>query len=115
LERLAGYERAHENDSTGPLAALALGYHEYTHKRSTEAAAWFTRAEQGTIVPDHVLYWEAQNARGQHHTLAAVDVLDRLVRDHPSSTILPQALEALAGIALDLRWKAIRKRRSMPG
>jgi len=102
FERLAKYEREHENDSAGPVAALALGYRDYTHNRSAEAAAWFARAEQGTLLPDYVLYWEAQNARAQHRPAAALDLLDRLARDYPSSPILPQALEALAGTALEL-------------
>ncbi|HXZ20393.1 MAG TPA: transglycosylase SLT domain-containing protein [Candidatus Acidoferrales bacterium] len=101
FQRLAEFAREHENDSAGPLAALALGYRDYTHNRSAEAAAWFSQAEQGTLLADYVLYWEAQNARGEHRTAAALDLLDRIVHDHPSSAILPQALEALAGIALE--------------
>ncbi len=101
FERLAAFARAHENDPAGPLAALALGYRDYTRNRAAEAAAWFSQAQQGTLLADYVVYWEAQNARGEHRNAAALDLLERLVRDHPSSPILPQALEALAGIALD--------------
>ena len=102
LQRLAAYAREHENDAAGAVAALALGYHEYTHNRSADAAGWFSHAEQGTLLPDFVLYWEAQNARALHRNPAALELLDRLTHAFPSSSILPQALEALAATALEL-------------
>jgi len=100
-ERLVAFAREHERDPNGPVAALALGYRDYTRGRTSEAAAWFTRAEQGSLLTDYVLYWEAQNARAEHRSTAVMDLLDHLVRDYPSSVILPQALEAMAGAALE--------------
>src|SRR5208282_4645685 len=79
----------------------ALGYRDYTHGRSSDAAEWFGRAEQGALLPDYVLYWEAQNAQGQRRGGAALDLLERLTREYPSSGIMPQALEALGSIALE--------------
>ena len=102
FERLAAFEREHESDAAGPLAALALGYREYTHNRTAEAAAWFGRAEQGTLLVDYTLYWEAQNLRAQHRNPAARDLLERIEREFPSSAILPRALEGLAGISLEM-------------
>ncbi len=101
FERLAEFAREHENDPAGPLAALALGYRDYTHNRAPEASAWLSRAERGTLLTEYVLYWEAQNAHEQHRSEAALELLARLVHDYPSSAVLPQALEALAGIALE--------------
>jgi len=98
---LAAFAREHENDPAGPVAALALGYRDYTRGRAADAAAWLSRAEQGTLLPDYALYWEAQNAQAQHQGGAALALLERLTREHPSSAILPQALEALGSIALE--------------
>ncbi|HMD32318.1 MAG TPA: transglycosylase SLT domain-containing protein [Candidatus Acidoferrales bacterium] len=101
--RLTAFEREHANDSAGPLAAFALGYRDYTHGHSADAAAWLRRAEKGGVIQDYVLYWEAQNEQVQHHSPAAVDLLERVLREYPGSAVLPQALEALAGISLELR------------
>jgi len=100
-DRLASFAREHASDSAGPLAALALGYRDYTHGRGADAGAWLSRAEQSALLLDYVLYWEAQNAQGQHRSGAALEILERIVHSYPSSAILPQALEALAGIALE--------------
>ncbi|HKM91813.1 MAG TPA: transglycosylase SLT domain-containing protein [Candidatus Acidoferrales bacterium] len=99
--RLADFAREHQSDPAGPAAALALGYRDYTHGRSSDAAEWFGRAEQGALLPDYVLYWEAQNAQGQRRGGAALELLERLTREFPSSGIMPQALEALGSIALE--------------
>ncbi len=101
-EHLAAFAREHESDPAGPVAALALGYRDYTRGRFADAAGWFSRAEQTALLPDYVLFWEAQNAQAQHHGAQALELLDRLSRNYPSSAILPQALESLAGIALEL-------------
>ena len=100
-ERLAAFAREHEIDPSGPAAALALGYRDYVRGRSSEAGGWFNRAEKGSLLAEYVLYWEAQNARVEHRPAAEMDLLDHLVRDYPASVILPQALEALAGAALE--------------
>jgi peptidoglycan lytic transglycosylase len=101
--RLAEFAREHESDPSGPAAALALGYRDYTHGRPSDASAWYGHAEQGKLLSDYVLYWEAQNVfgQGQHRSGAALDLLERLTREYPSSGILPQALEALGSIALE--------------
>jgi len=101
--RLADFARGHERDPAGPAAALALGYRDYTHGRPSDATAWFGRAEQGALLPDYALYWEAQNVlgQGQRRGGAALDLLERLTREYPSSGIMPQALEALGSIALE--------------
>ena len=101
-DHLAAFAREHANDSSGPLAALALGYRDYTHNRAGDAAAWLAQAEQGGLLADHALYWEAQNAQVQRRNAQAVELLERIVREYPASAILPQALESLAAILLDL-------------
>jgi len=101
-EHLAAFAREHENDSSGPIAALALGYRDYSRGRFGDATGWFTRAERTELLPDYVLYWEAQNAQGEKHGAQALQLLEGLVSRYPSSAILPQAVEALAGIALEL-------------
>ena len=101
-EHLAAFAREHEADASGPVAALALGYRDYERGRFSDAAAWFGRAEKTEVLPDYVLFWQAQNAQAQHHGPEALVLLDRLERTYPSSAILSQALESLAGIALEL-------------
>ena len=100
-ERLMAFAREHAGDPAGSLAALGLGYRDYTRGRWPEAATWLGRAEQNPLLLDYVLYWEAQNAQGQHRSAAAIEFLERIENRYPSSAILPQALEALAGIALE--------------
>ncbi len=100
-ERLAAFAREHANESEGGLAALALGYRDYTRGRFDPAAEWLARAESNPELADYALYWAAQNHRALGHTAAALDRLERLGRDFASSAVVPQALEALAGIALD--------------
>ena len=101
-EHLAAFAREHEGDAAGPVAALALGYRDYERGRFSDAAAWFSRAERTELLPEYVMYWQAQNAHAEHRGAEALELLDRLVRQYPSSAILPQALEALAGMALEL-------------
>jgi len=101
-QRLADYAREHASESAGPLAALALGYRDYTHNRPADAASWLAKAEQGKVLPDYALYWEAQNAQVQHRSPAALELLERIVREYPSSAVMPQAVESLAGISLEL-------------
>lgn len=100
-ERLAAFAREHTGTTEGQEAALALGYRDYTKGHFGAAASWFTAAEGHELLAEYVLYWEAQNDQAQHRTATALDRLESLVREHPSSAILPQALEALAGMALD--------------
>ena len=101
-DRLAAFAREHATNANGALAALALGYRDYTRNRYADAATWFSRAEQGTPLPDYVFYWEAQNAQVQHRSVAAMELLERVAREYPTSAVIPQALEALAGIALEM-------------
>jgi soluble lytic murein transglycosylase len=101
-QRLADFAREHASDASGALAALALGYRDYTHGRPADAASWLARAEQGKLLPDYALYWDAQNAQVQHRSPAALDLLDRVIHEYPSSAILPQAIDSLAAISLEL-------------
>ena len=101
-ERLAAFAREHESDPAGPAAALALGYRDYSRGRFADAGTWLSRAGQTTVLPDYVLYWAAQNQQAEHHGVQALEMLERLAGRYPSSAILPQALESLGGIALEL-------------
>jgi soluble lytic murein transglycosylase len=98
---LIEFARKHKSDALGPRAALALGYFDYTRGRLAEAAEWLSRAEQDPLLPDYALYWEALNTHAQHRTDEALEVLERIVREYPSSAIVPQVLEALASAALE--------------
>jgi len=100
-ERLAAFSREHAGDSQGQEAALALGFRDYTRGHFDQAAAWLERAEANQRLTDYALYWEAQNDRALHRSAAALDRLERLLRDYRSSAIVPQALEALGDFALD--------------
>jgi soluble lytic murein transglycosylase len=100
-ERLAAFAREHSGESPGQEAALALGYRDYTRGHFEQAAAWLRQAEANGRLADYALYWEAQNDHAQHRAASALDRLERLAREYPSSALLPQALEALAGLALD--------------
>jgi soluble lytic murein transglycosylase len=102
-DRLAAFAREHAGSAEGQEAALTLGFRDYTRGHSEQAAAWLAQAEAGERLADYALYWEAQNDLAQHRTAAALDRLERLVRVYPSSAMIPQALEALAGTALESR------------
>jgi len=100
-DRLAAFAREHAAEAEGQEAALALGFRDYTRGHAAQAAAWLGRVEGNSPLADYALYWEAQVNVSQHHNAAALDQLERLARDYPTSAMIPQALEALATVALE--------------
>ncbi len=81
-------------------AALACGYYAYRRGDYQQALTLFQLGEQDPILQDYALYWQAQAAAALGSQTIAVEILERFLRQFPSSAMREQALELYASAAL---------------
>jgi soluble lytic murein transglycosylase len=81
-------------------AALACGFYAYRRGDYQQALALFQQGEQDRLLQDYALYWQAQAAAALGAHGMAADVLERFLREFPSSGMREQALELYARAAL---------------
>jgi len=100
-ERLSAFAKANAGNVWGARAALALGFDEYNKNHGQQALAWFVKAKPDTLLGDYVLYWTAQAQRLLRRNAEAFTALEAIEREHPSTAMKEQLLEALVPVAID--------------
>ena len=100
-EKLSAFAKKNEANVWGARAALALAAEDYSKNRAPQAMAWLTKAKGDTLLADQVLYFACQTQRLLKRHRDALQTLQTLLRDHPSSAIKEQVLEAFGSAAID--------------
>ena len=101
-EKLANFAKKNSANVWGARAALALGYDDYSKNHAPQALAWLTKAKPDALLSDYVLYWTAQTQRTLKRNAEALANLQSIEREHPSTAMKEQLLEALVPAAIDL-------------
>ncbi len=86
----------------GARAALALGYDDHSRGHEQQALAWFTKANNDTLMREYVLYWTAQAKHGLGRSKEALADLEPVQHDYPNTAMKEQLLESLAPLAREL-------------
>jgi soluble lytic murein transglycosylase len=100
-EKLAEFSRKNSANVWGARAALALGYDDYSKNHAPQALAWLIKAKGDPLLGEYVLFWTAQTQRLLNHNGEALADLQIIQREHPSSAVKEQILEALGPAAID--------------
>ena len=100
-EKLADFSRENAGNVWGARAALALGYDDYAKNHAPQALAWLVKAKPDTLLSEYVLFWTAQTQRLLKHNGEALDNLEIIQREHPSTAIKEQFLEVLGPAAIE--------------
>jgi soluble lytic murein transglycosylase len=100
-EKLADFAKKNAGNVWGARAALALGYDDYSKNHAPQAMAWLLKGKPDALLSDYVLYWTAQTQRTLKRNPEALANLETIQREHPSTAMKEQLLEALAPGAID--------------
>ena len=100
-EKLAEFAKKNATNVWGARAALALGYEDYNKNHAPQALAWLVKAKPDALLGDYVLYWTAQTQRTLKRNAEALANLESIEREHPSTVMKEQLLEALVPTAND--------------
>jgi soluble lytic murein transglycosylase len=98
--KLEAYARANQGKEPGAQAALALGRADFDKKRFDAAARWFQQAEGSAVLREYALYQGALTARAAWREAQAVELLDKLRKEFPSSVLGEAAVRQFAEAAL---------------
>ena len=100
-DKLSAFAKKNENSVWGARAALALGADDYEKRRASQALAWLTKAKNDALLGDQVLYYTAQTQHVLKRNADALNSLETLQHDYPTTAIKEQFLEVLGSVATD--------------
>jgi soluble lytic murein transglycosylase len=101
-QKLSAFAVKNTTNVWGARAALALGYEDYSKKRTAQGLGWLIKAQNDTLLREYALYWTAQAQRALGRNADAYKVLQTIQHDYPSTAMREQLLEAFAPTAVQL-------------
>jgi soluble lytic murein transglycosylase len=101
-QKLSAFAVKNTTNVWGARAALALGYEDYSNKRTAQGLGWLIKAQNDMLLREYALYWTAQAQRALGRNADAYKVLQTIQHDYPNTAMREQLLEAFAPTAVQL-------------